>query len=58
MARKEKKQRRREDAIFNVVLWISVVVLLSGAGAVWYMIVRFMRCVEAITSRMIGGPVL
>mgnify|MGYP006988961638 FL=1 len=52
------KPKKKGDAAVDVMLWVSVVVMLSSAGVVWYMIARFMRCVEAITERMIGGPIL
>lgn len=49
MARKKQKQRReekwrqrrREDRAINALLWTCVFAIAGSAGAVWYMVVRF-----------------
>ena len=50
MSRKKEKrlQRQKEDRAINALLWACVFAIISSAGAVWYMIIRFMNDVDEL----------
>ena len=51
MSRKKEKrlQRQKEDRAINALLWACVFAIIGSAGAVWYMIIRFMNNVDELT---------
>lgn len=56
MSRKKEKrlQRQKEDRAINALLWVCVFAIIGSAGAVWYIVIRFMRCLEEFTSYTTG----
>ena len=50
MSRKKEKRlhRQKEDRAINALLWACVFAIISSAGAVWYMIIRFMNDVDEL----------